>query len=135
MPRQKSNQSSDFGKRMTELRKAAHYTQVELSKEICVSQRMVSYYEGRAEHPPTGILPARAKALGATTDKLLGVQTVKKTRKPYSRLERRVQQIQRLDPKQRKQTMQLIDTFIETKHLRQKKVYAGNTNPCAHQPK
>jgi len=112
---------------MTELRKAAGYTQVELAKELGISQRMVSYYEGRAEHPPTGILPALAKALGVTTDELLGVQAVKETRKPDSRLERRLQQIQRLDPKPRKQIMQLIDTFIQAEQLKQE-ANAGNIN-------
>lgn len=48
----------DFGTRMAELRKAAGYTQVELAKQLGISQRMISYYEGRADPPPTGILPA-----------------------------------------------------------------------------
>jgi len=126
MPSKKSNQGSNFGQRMAELRKAAGYTQAELTKEIGISQRMISHYEGRAEHPPTAVLPALAKAFGVTTDKLLGVIPVKKARNPDTRLERRLQQIQRLDPKPRKQIMQLIDTFIEAEQLKQK-TNAGNS--------
>lgn len=125
MPSKKSNQGSDFGQRMAELRKAAGYTQVELAKELGISQRMISHYEGRAEHPPTGVLPALAKALGVTTDELLGVAPVKKARKSDTCLERRLQQIQKLAPRPRKQIMQLIDTFIEAEQLKQK-ANAGN---------
>ncbi len=125
MPSKKSNQGSDFGQRMVELRKAAGYTQVELAKELRISQRMISHYEGRAEHPPAAVLPGLAKALGVTTDELLGLKPIKKTRKPDTRLQRRLQQIQKLDARPRKQIMQLIDTFIEAEQLKQK-VNAGN---------
>jgi len=110
---------------MAELRKAAGYTQVELAKQLGISQRMISYYEGRAEHPPTGILPALAKALCVTTDELLGVTPIKKTHKSDTRLERRLQQIQKLAPRPKKEIMQLIDTFIEAEQLKQK-ANAGN---------
>lgn len=120
MPSKKHNQGSDFGQRMAELRKAAGYTQVELAKELGISQRMISHYEGRAEHPPAAQLPALAKALGVSTDELLGIRPVKKARKPDTRLERRLQQIQKLDPRPRKQIMQLIDTFLEAEQLKQK---------------
>ncbi len=119
-PVMKSNQGSDFGQRMTELRKAVGYTQVELAKELGISQRMISHYEGRAEHPPAAILPGLAKTLGVTTDELLGLKPIKKTRKPDTRLQRRLQQIQKLDARPRKQIMQLIDTFIEAEQLKQK---------------
>jgi transcriptional regulator with XRE-family HTH domain len=126
MPSKKSNQGSNFGQRMAELRKATGYTQVELAKELGSSQRMISHYEGRAEHPPTAALPALAKVFGVTTDELLGVIPVKKARNADTHLERRLQQIQRLDPKPRKQIMQLIDTFIEAEQLKQK-ANAGNS--------
>jgi len=120
MPSKKYHQGSDFGQRMTELRKAAGYTQVELAEELGISQRMISHYEGRAEHAPAAVLPGLAKALGVTTDELLGLKPVKKTRKPDTRLQRRLQQIQKLDARPRKQIMQLIDTFIEAEQLKQK---------------
>lgn len=120
MPSKKNTGGPDFGTRMAELRKAAGYTQVELAKQLGISQRMISYYEGRAEHPPTSVLPALAKALCVTTDELLGVTPIKKIRKPDTRLEQRLQQIQKLAPRPRKQIMQLIDTFIEAEQLKQK---------------
>lgn len=120
MPRNKTTPTPDFGQRMVALRKAAGYTQVELAQELGVSQRMISHYEGRAEHPPAGLLPALAKALGVTTDALLGIKPPKKTAKRDTRLERRLQQVQHLDPKPRKQIMQLIDTFIAAEQLKRR---------------
>lgn len=120
MPRKKQHTAPDFGQRLTALRKAAGYTQVELADELGITQRMISHYEGRIEHPPSAILPSLAKALGVTTDELLGLRPVKKARKRDTRLERRLQQIQKLDARPRKQIMQLIDTFIEAERLKQK---------------
>lgn len=120
MPPSQTHDASDFGQRLTRLRKAAGYTQVELAKELGISQRMVSHYESRAEHPPTALLPALAKTLGVSTDELLGIKPVKKTRSRDNRLERRLQQIHKLDPKHRKQLIQIIDTFLEAEQLKQK---------------
>jgi hypothetical protein len=61
-----------------------------------------------------------AKALGISTDELLGIKPVKRTRKPDTRLQRRLQQIEKLSPRPRKQIIQLIDTFIEAEQLKQK---------------
>ncbi len=57
MPKQKIDELTDFGKRMVKLRREAGYTQVELAKELGVTQRMISYYEGHSEYPPSTLLP------------------------------------------------------------------------------
>ena len=80
---------------------------------------MIAYYEGQTEHPPTKILPDLAKALGITTDELLGIQPIKRNEKlKNSRLQRRLQQIEQLPQKDKRQLLQLIDTFIEKDNLR-----------------
>ncbi|MHB8414822.1 MAG: helix-turn-helix domain-containing protein [Acidiferrobacteraceae bacterium] len=117
MPHYKTAPTPSFGQRLAALRKTVGYTQVELAREIGVSQRMISHYEGRAEHPPAGLLPDLAQALGVTTDMLLGIKPSTKARRD-TRLERRLQQVQRLDPKPRQQILQLIDTFIEAEQLK-----------------
>jgi transcriptional regulator with XRE-family HTH domain len=120
MPKQRNQPASGFGARLAKLRKAASFTQVELADELGITQRMISHYEGRAENPPSTILPGLAKALGISTDELLGIKPVKRTRKPDTRLQRRLQQIEKLSPRPRKQIIQLIDTFIEAEQLKQK---------------
>ena len=90
MPKAKER-ASDFGARLTELRKAAGYTQVEL-----------------------------AAALDASADELLGIKPIKKGKKPDTQLHRRLQRIEKLDPKAKRQITQLLDTFIEREELKQR---------------
>lgn len=121
MPRRIVNEPTGFGARLAAFRKAAGYTQTELAEEIGISQRMVAYYEGQTEHAPAALLPAIAKALKMTTDELLGVAAAKKTSRPgNSRLQRRMQEIEKLDAKTKRQVMQLLDTFIANQKLRRK---------------
>ena len=113
MPKQIIEELTDFGRRLVKLRKAAGYTQTELANELGVTQRMVSYYEGHSEYPPSAMLPKLADVLGVTADELLGIKPMKKTKKPDSRLQRRFQHIEKLPPKDKRQLMSLIDTFVK----------------------
>jgi transcriptional regulator with XRE-family HTH domain len=113
MPKQKVDELTDFGKRLVKLRKAAGYTQTELAEELGVTQRMVSYYEGHSEFPPASLLPKLAQLLGVSADELLGIEPIKKGKKPDTRLQRRLQQVEKLPLKERRQLMQLIDTFLK----------------------
>lgn len=119
MPKAKER-TSDFGARLTELRKAAGYTQVELAAELGTTQRMIAYYESRAEKAPAALLPQMAAALGASADELLGIKPMKKGKKPDTQLQRRLQRLEKLDPKARRQITQLLDTFIEREELKQR---------------
>jgi len=102
-----------FGQRMARLRQAAGFTQRELATEIGISQRMVAYYEGETDYPPAHLLPAIASAVGVSTDELLGVHPVKQQRKlGRERLWRRLHQLEKLPPKERKQVLAVIDAFL-----------------------
>jgi DNA modification methylase/DNA-binding XRE family transcriptional regulator len=71
MPKKSTPDTSGFGARLVELRKAGRFTQLELAQKLGVSRRMIAYYEGETEHPPTTILPRLAKVLGISADELL----------------------------------------------------------------
>lgn len=118
MPKQNVDQLTDFGKRLSDLRKQAGYTQVELANELGVTQRMISYYEGHSEFPPSNLLPTMAKVLRVSSDELLGIKPLKKNKQPDSRLLRRMQQIDKLDASTKRQVIQVIDTFIENAQLK-----------------
>ena len=122
MPRKrKTEEAMTFGVRLASLRKAAGYTQAELGEELGISQRMMAYYEGQTEHPPTTLLPALARALRVSTDELLGMTLPNKEVKPANtRLQRRIQEIEKLDARQKRQIMQFLDTFIEREKLKRK---------------
>ncbi len=120
MPKQDFDALTDFGKRLAKLRKDAGYTQTELATELGVTQRMISYYEGHTEYPPSAILPNLANLLGVTADELLGIKPLKKTKKPDTRLQRRMQKIEKMSAAKRRQVLQVIDTFIEAEQFKQK---------------
>lgn len=121
MPKQTTPETRRFGQRLTELRKAAGYTQQELADEVGVSRRMIAYYEGQSAHPPTTLLPTIARALNVSTDELLGVSSAKTvSRRRDTRLQRRLQQIAQLPPEERRQLLQLVDTYIERGQLKKR---------------
>jgi len=121
MPKRKTPVIESFGERLAQLRKAAGYTQVEFAAEVGITQRMVAYYEAPGAQPPAHLLPQMAQALGVGVDELLGAAPVRRTKKiGNSRLERRLQQIEKLPPQEKRQVLQVIDAFIERGQLKQK---------------
>lgn len=115
MPKKRKEETMSFGARLADLRKAAGFTQAELADEIDVSRRMLAYYEVQSEHPPTHLLPAIARALQLSTDELLGIAPARRATKPAnSRLQRRLAQIEKLEPTEKRQILQVLDTLIES---------------------
>jgi transcriptional regulator with XRE-family HTH domain len=108
-----------FGERLAVLRKSSGFTQTELARELGVSRRMIAYYEGEAEYPPTAILPRLAQTLGVTTDELLDSANARIRRpKPADvRLQRAFQQVEQLGAKERRQAMRLLNSFIKRQNL------------------
>ena len=119
MPKQRKEAVNNFGPRLAQLRKSAGYTQIEFAEAVGISQRMVAYYEAPEAMPPAHLLPNIARVLGVTADALLGTTPIKRPAKVGdSRLERRIQQIEKLDASDKRQVLQLIDAFIERGQLK-----------------
>ena len=112
-----------FGKRLSDLRKAAGYTQLQLADEVGVSRRMIAYYETETGHPPTSFLIELARALNVTTDELLGLEPPRRRAERSglsSRLERRLRQIESLAPKPKQQILAFIDTVVPAESMRKR---------------
>ena len=121
MPKRKTQVIESFGERLATLRKAAGFTQVEFATEIGITQRMVAYYEAPDAQAPAHLLPRLAEVLGASTDVLLGLAEPRQPKKlATNRLERRLLEIEKLNPKAKRQITQLLDTFIEGEKLKQR---------------
>ncbi len=115
----KRDPANGFGERLSGLRKAAGVTQTALAAEIGISQRMMAYYESPTAYPPANLLPVIAAALGVSVDALLGVETAKRRAKATdTRMQRRLQQIEKLDAAEKRQVLQLVDAFIERGQLK-----------------
>lgn len=107
-----------FGRRLAQARNDSGYTQQELADEVGATRRMIAYYETESDYPPTNMLAGIAQALNITADELLGIKPIKKAAKTDSRLQRRVKQIEKLDTKDKRQVIQLMDTVIEAAQLK-----------------
>lgn len=121
MPKRKTEVTDGFGNYLAQQRKAAGYTQVEFAAELGITQRMVAYYEAPDAYPPAHLLPRMAQVLGVSVDALMGQRQPRRPKQAASnRLERRLLEIEKLDPKARRQVVQLLDTFIEREKLKQR---------------
>lgn len=119
--KRRTQTTTTFGERLAALRKSAGYTQVEFAQEVGISQRMVAYYEGPEAHPPAHLLADMARVLGISTDELLGHTPLRRAKRTgASRLERRLQQLEKLTPQEKRQALQLLDAFIERGQLKKK---------------
>jgi len=122
MPKRKmqsNGKGESFGERLARLRQDAGLSQRDLAAEVNISQRMVAYYEKQTAHPPTHLLAILAKALGVSSDQLLGIEEVKSNgRTRDNRLWRRFSQVEQLPQSQRKQIVQILDAFLERDKLR-----------------
>jgi transcriptional regulator with XRE-family HTH domain len=108
-----------FGQRLARLRKQAGFTQIDLAKEIGVTQRVITYYEAETQHPPTHLLTIIAKALKVTTDQLLGMEKETEKNKPKdSRLKRRFSQVEKLPESERKHVAQYLDRVIKASKIK-----------------
>jgi len=83
--------------------------------------RIITYYEGESDYPPAALLPQLAKAFDMTVDELLGTGSIKKAARPSNtRLQRRLQQLEKLGAREKRQVLQLLDTFIERERWKKK---------------
>ncbi|PCJ19788.1 MAG: hypothetical protein COB02_06245 [Candidatus Cloacimonadota bacterium] len=108
-----------FGSKLSFLRKKAGYTQTTLGKAIGTSRRTIAYYEKEASQPPIQLLKKLAKVFGLQVDELLGNnEDCNDSLKPRSsRLARRMSQIERLPPQEKRQLLQIIDAYIDRDNL------------------
>ncbi len=118
MPRKRIDESG-FGERLIELRKARNLTQVELAEATGLTQRAISYYENHHGFPPAPALIALAKALGVSTDELLGVKATRALREQVNAEERRLwkkfQLVGELPEKDQRAVLRLIHSLANAR--------------------
>lgn len=114
VPRKKQTPSK-FGERLAALRKQRGLTQVQLAQRIGSTQRAISYYETAVGHPPAPAVAALAKALGVTSDELLGLEPPRERPKdsPETRkLWKKFQRLRLLSTKDQRAIIRLINTCL-----------------------
>jgi len=115
MPRQKEPRTV-FGARLIAARRSRGFTQVQLADAIGTTQRAISYYEAQGGNPDLEVVTKLAKALGTTTDELLGVAPAT-THQPRlnsvneRRLWKRFRQLLNLPEKDRRAVMRMLNSL------------------------
>ena len=106
-------QSDGFGKCLTWIRKSPGYIQEQLAPELGISCRSIASYEAESDHPPTTLFADLARIINVPGGQFLSnVPVTHKTRTTLSsRLERQLEQIERLSAKPKQQLLSIIDTF------------------------
>jgi transcriptional regulator with XRE-family HTH domain len=114
-----------MGEKLRRLRKARGFTQTELAQAIGSSQRMITYYERHDGIPAAPVVLKLAEVLGASPEEILGLETGRKKTEPESpeniRLWRKLRQVEKLSPLERRQVVQFIEALVERNQLRREK--------------
>ena len=103
---------TECGARLSGFRKAAGLSQAELAAAVDIPQRTLSFYERKADHLPSNLLPKLAQALGVSIDDLLGIDSAGSKRGPKSKLERQFEAVQKLSKAKQKFGSQLLDPVL-----------------------
>ena len=112
MPIKKESAIKDFGRRLAQLRRAKGLTQTELGKKVGVSQRVITYYERDAEHPPTHLLIPIAKALKVSVDELLGLKNIKLSSTNHARFWSKLKKAETLSASDKKALIKVLEGFL-----------------------
>lgn len=109
-----SKVATDFGKRVAEARRQRGLTQRQLADQLDVSQKMVDYFERRAENVTADILKRLAVALEVSADELLGLRSKRPKPGPKSRLQTQIEQIQRLPKAKQAAISEILDMAVKS---------------------
>ena len=109
-----SKEATDFGKRVAAARRECGLTQRELGDRLGVSQKMIDYYERRAENVTANVVRRLSEILNVSADELLGIRPRSGKPGPKSKIERQVERIERLPPSQQKSIMQVLDMALKS---------------------
>ena len=101
----------ELGKRVAQLRKQGHITQVQMALDLGVSQQQIASYEAGRVKIPVSALPRLASILAAPIDELVGLE--KPThRGPASKLQQQLSAIALLPRTKQKFIIEMLDAFI-----------------------
>jgi transcriptional regulator with XRE-family HTH domain len=107
-----------FGERLKEIRLGRGLTQQELGDAVDVSNRVIAYYEQDGAQPPGPLLVDLARALGVTTDELLGVEPLREKISPkQARIRKRLQRVEELPAADQRAVLKFVDALVESRDV------------------
>jgi transcriptional regulator with XRE-family HTH domain len=102
-----------LGERLARLRKQRGYTQIEFADRVGITQVLVSLYETDRRQFSVEMAIRFALALDVSTDELLHPKAKKKsTKKPSLKVVRRMEEIEKLPPRQQAVVLSALDSIL-----------------------
>ena len=111
---------NNFGTRLAILRRAKGFTQTTLGDMVGVSRRVIAYYEGQTEYPPTHLLIPLSKALKTSIDELLGLKNSTVSDPNHAALWRRLKKVETLPRRSQQTLFQVLEGLLEKHHSKSK---------------
>ena len=105
-------EAPEFGKKLSAIRKERGLTQPELAELVKMTPKAIDYYERRATNPSFDFVQRAAKALGVTSEELMGIAPAKAKSGPSPKLQKQLELIQELPRSKQLVVSQLLDAFL-----------------------
>lgn len=105
-----------FGQRVGRLRRERGVTQVELAEKIGIIQVLISDYENDKLRMHAEMVVRFARALGVSTDELLGVRGGNNQAKLSRKVAQRMHRIETLPTHEQRALLKTIDNYIKAAH-------------------
>lgn len=102
-----------LGARIAEQRRAQGLSQTQLGEMIGVSQQAMNSFEKGRRRVPLSALPALTKALGVSTEALLGQRRAPAKRGPAPKLQQQLEQLSRLPRSKQRFVSEIIENVLE----------------------
>ncbi|CDG19901.1 putative transcriptional regulatory protein [Xenorhabdus poinarii G6] len=107
----------EFGVRLKGLRKQKGWPQKELAAKVEVRFQQLNKYESGLNIPPAEMMVKLADVLGVTVDYLLTGNPVEDSPLASSRLFRRFQVLEQLEPEDQETVIKIIDAMIAKQRM------------------
>ena len=109
-----TKKATDFGQRVAAIRKERGLTQKQFSELLCVSHKMVEYYERRASNVTADVVKNIANVLNISADELLGIKSKRSKPGPKSKLRTQIDQIERLPKSKQQAISEILDMSVKS---------------------
>ena len=113
MARKSTSEAPIFGKNLAAIRKARGFTQEELATKVGSTCSLINYYERLTKNPTADVLLKLSDILGVSVDELLGKESLKVKPGPVPKIERQLNEIQKLSKEEQKAISTVLDMALQ----------------------
>jgi transcriptional regulator with XRE-family HTH domain len=108
-------EAPEFGRRLSDLRKARGWTQACLAQRLGTTIKMVAYFEREATNPTQKTLEKLSEVFGVSAAELLGQEEGQKSRRPgpASKLEKLTAELSQLPRNKQKVVVDMLEGFLK----------------------